>query len=72
VTRPASLTALQWAMPTNLPPRRPAEEPDPGLRNVMIAGACLLGVLGLVCEKFYSPTPGYSLARSSDDIQLSP
>jgi len=59
-------------MPTDLPPRRAEEAPDPGLRNIMIAGACLLGVLGLVCEKFYSPTPGYSLARSSDDIQLSP
>jgi hypothetical protein len=59
-------------MPTDLPPRRPAEEPDPGYRNVMIAGACLLAVLGLVREKFYPAAPGYSLARSSDDIQLSP
>jgi hypothetical protein len=63
-------------MPTSLPPRRPEEAPDgtpdPGFRNVMIAGACLLAVLGLTCEKFYPPTPGYSLARSTDDIQLSP
>jgi hypothetical protein len=59
-------------MPTNLPPRHAPEAPDPGYRNVMIAGACLLAVLGLICEKFYPPTPGYSLARSSADIQLSP
>jgi hypothetical protein len=59
-------------MPTDLPPRRAPETPDPGFRDVMIAGACLLAALGLVCEKFYPPTPGYSLARSIDDIQLSP
>jgi len=59
-------------MPTELPPRRPPETRSSDFRNVMIAGACLLAVLGLVCEKFLPPTPGYSLARSSDAIQLSP
>ena len=59
-------------MPTDLPLRRKPEAPDKGFRDVMIAGACLLGVLGLVCEKYMPPTPGYSLARSADDIQLSP
>jgi hypothetical protein len=59
-------------MPTDLPSRRKPEAPDPGFRNVLIAGTCLLVVLGLVCEKFLPPTPGYSLARAAGDIQLSP
>jgi hypothetical protein len=63
-------------MPTFLPvrseppPERP--EPEPEFRNVMVASAMLLLVLGLVCGKYLPPTPGYSLARSSSDIQLSP
>ena len=59
-------------MPTELPSRRKPEPPNNGFRDVMIAGACLLAVLGLLCEKYLPPTPGYSLARSIDDIQLSP
>jgi len=59
-------------MPTELPSRRQPEPPHNGVRDVMIAGACLLAVLGLVCEKYLPATPGYSLARSSDDLQLSP
>jgi hypothetical protein len=59
-------------MPTELPPRRRSEPRDKGFRDAMIAGACLLAVLGLVCEKYLPATPGYSLAQSPDQIQLSP
>jgi len=59
-------------MPTELPFRREPDSPDNGLRDVMIGAACLLAVLGLVCQKYLPPTPGYSLAQSIDDIQLSP
>jgi hypothetical protein len=59
-------------MPTEQPPRRRSEPRDKGFRDAMIAGACLLAVLGLVCEKYLPATPGYSLAQSPDQIQLSP
>jgi hypothetical protein len=65
-------------MPTILPTRRSAPPPDqPGppereFRNMMVAAAVLLLALGLVCEKYFPATPGYSLARSVTDIQLSP
>jgi hypothetical protein len=65
-------TDLPSRLPTDLPSRRKTEPSDNGFRNVMIAGACLLAVLGLVCEKYLPATPGYSLAQSSDQIQLSP
>jgi hypothetical protein len=32
----------------------------------------LLSVLVLVCHKFYPALPGYSLAPTATDIQLSP
>jgi len=59
-------------MPTELPSRRKPESSGKGFRAALIAGACLLAVLGLLCEKYLPPTPGYSLARSIGDIQLSP
>jgi hypothetical protein len=64
-------------MPTTLLPRRDQtpESPEPAdleFRNLICAAAMLLAVLGLVCEKYYPSTPGYSLAESPNDIQLSP
>ena len=64
-------------MPTILPvcsepPPEQQPEPEGEFRNVMVASAMLLLVLGLVCRKYLPPTPGdLSLARSSSDIQLS-
>jgi hypothetical protein len=61
-------------MPTLLPRRRtpPPERRDPGIRDVLIAAVLLLATVGLICQKTYPPTPGYSLAASSSDLQLSP
>ncbi len=61
-------------MPTVLPPRRPRPYPDldPQTRALMIASLMLLSVLVLVCHKFYPALPGYSLAPTATDIQLSP
>lgn len=61
-------------MPTRLPPRRPRPYPDlePETRALMIASLMLLSVLVLVCHKFYPALPGYSLAPTVTDIQLSP
>lgn len=63
-------------MPTLLPKRRPVEphpeNRDSGLRDVIAAGAVLLMVLGLLCEQRLPPTPGYSLAQTPVEIQLSP
>lgn len=61
-------------MPTVLPPRRPRPYPDldPQTRALMIASLMLLSVLVLVCHKFYPALPGYSLAPTTTDIQLSP
>lgn len=61
-------------MPTILPPRRPHPYPDlePQTIALMFASLMLLSVLALVCHKFYPPLPGYSLAASSSDLQLSP
>jgi hypothetical protein len=61
-------------MPTNLPPRRSRPYPDlePQTRALLFASLMLLMVLGLVCHKFYPALPGYSLAPTSADLQLSP
>lgn len=63
-------------MPTFLPERRPIEphpeNRDPGFRDVMCAAAVLLMVLGLLCEQRLPPTPGYSLAQTPSELQLSP
>jgi hypothetical protein len=65
---------MEMPMPTVLPPRRPRPYPDlePQTRALMIASLMLLPVLVLVCHKFYPALPGYSLAATSADIQLSP
>ena len=60
-------------MPTSLP--QPTPLPPPAsheLRAILIAAALLLGVNGLLCCKFLPPWPGYSLAASAQDLQLSP
>jgi hypothetical protein len=61
-------------MPTSLPPRKDPSPPvsEPGFRNLMVAAVLLAGVLGLVCEQKFGPTPGYSLADSASALQLSP
>ena len=61
-------------MPTLLPLRSdpPPPDRDPGLRDVMTAGAALIGVLGLLCEQWLGPTPGYSLSLMTGGLQLSP
>jgi hypothetical protein len=61
-------------MPTELPTRRdvPPERRDPGLRNLLIAATLLMSALGLLCERSFGPTPGYSLAQNAGDLQLSP
>lgn len=61
-------------MPTILPPRRPRPypDPDPQTRALMIASLMLLSVFVLVCHNFYPALPGYSLATTSADLQLSP
>jgi hypothetical protein len=61
-------------MPTPLPSRRTPPPPrrDPGIRDVMIAAVLLLATVGLICQKTFPPTPGYSLAVSISDLQLSP
>jgi hypothetical protein len=61
-------------MPTTLPPRRPRPYPDlePETLALMLAALLLLSVLVLLCAKFYPGLPGYSLAASAADLQLSP
>jgi hypothetical protein len=59
-------------MPTPLPSRRIPPPRDPGIRDVMIAAVLLLATVGLICQKTFPPTPGYSLAVSISDLQLSP
>ena len=61
-------------MPTDLPPRRPRPYSDlePQTRALLFADLMLLSVLVLLCHKFYPSLPGYSLAPSSIDLQLSP
>jgi hypothetical protein len=61
-------------MPTDLPIRRDEqpERRDPGFRNLLIAATLLVSVLGLLCERSFGPTPGYSLAQNPTEIQLSP
>lgn len=60
-------------MPTNLPPRRPQHyNLTLQARALFIASLMLLSVLVLVCHKFYPALPGYSLAPTSADLQLSP
>jgi hypothetical protein len=65
---------MEMPMPTILPPRRPRPYPDldPKTRALMFASLMLLSVLVLVCHKFYPSLPGYSLAASAADLQLSP
>jgi hypothetical protein len=65
---------MEILMPTTLPPRRPRPYPDldPNTRALMFASLMLLSVLVLVCHKFYPSLPGYSLAVSASDLQLSP
>ena len=60
-------------MPTVLPPRRP-EYPrlDAESRTLGIAALLLLAPLTLACDKFFPPLPGYSLAPTVNDLQLSP
>jgi hypothetical protein len=64
---------MEVVMPTVLPPRRP-EYPklDTESRALFIATILLLGTLTLACNKFYPPLSGYSLAPTSEDLQLSP
>jgi hypothetical protein len=60
-------------MPTILPPRGPRHPKlEPETRALMLASLMLLSVLVLVCHKFYPSLPGYSLAASASDLQLSP
>jgi hypothetical protein len=61
-------------LPTELPTRRdaPPERRDPGLLNLLIAATLLMSALGLLCERSFGPTPGYSLAQNAGDLQLSP
>jgi len=67
-------------MPTILPPRqhRPDPQPEENRRDgdlmvpVLIICALLFANGALFCEKFYPPLPGYSLASSPAEIQLSP
>jgi len=58
-------------MPTSLPPRAPRKV-DAETRALLVASLLLVNVLVLVCHKFYPPVPGYSLAQTSADLQLSP
>ena len=62
-------------MPTELPPRKEPPPPDrgnDGFRHLMIAATVLLSVLCLLVERAYGPLPGYSLAPTAGDLQLSP
>lgn len=61
-------------LPTDLPMRRDVQPDrrDPGFRNLLIAATLLVSVLGLLCERSFGPTPGYSLAPNPTEIQLSP
>lgn len=59
-------------MPTTLPPPPEHRKLDPETRALMLASLMLLSVLVLVCHKFYPSLPGYSLAASVNDLQLSP
>jgi hypothetical protein len=62
-------------MPTELPPRRelpPPDRGDEGFRHLMIAATVALSMLGLIVEQAYGPLPGYSLAQTHGDLQLSP
>jgi hypothetical protein len=74
--RSSGLNRGETTMPTLLPKRRPPEphpeNRDPGFRDLVCAGAFLLMVLGLLCEQRLPPTPGYSLAQTPNEIQLSP
>lgn len=61
-------------MPTGLPERgpEPKRQSDAEIRPLLIAGVLLLTVVACICARFYPPTPGYSLAISTADLQLSP
>ena len=67
-------------MPTNLPPRQRHPAPQPGENRrdgdfmvpMLIICALLFANGALFCEKFYPPLPGYSIANSPAEIQLSP
>jgi hypothetical protein len=65
---------MEMPMPTELPPRRPRPYAnlEPQTRALLFASLMLLSVLVLVCHKFYPVLPGYSLAPTSADLQLSP
>ena len=64
------------AMPTDLPPFKVHEEPapqaDPASRNSWIATIVAISFLALLCTKLYPPLPGYSLAETPAELQLSP
>ena len=59
-------------MPTSLPPRTPPRKIDTETRALLLASLLLVNVLVLVCHKFYPSLPGYSLAQTSAELQLSP
>jgi hypothetical protein len=62
-------------MPTLLPdhhPEPPAPPPDRGLLRLLIASMLLLATVALICQKRLPPTPGYSLAQNTEQLQLSP
>jgi hypothetical protein len=62
-------------MPTELPSRRelpPPNRGDSGFRDFLIAATVALSMLGLIVERAYGPLPGYSLAQSQGELQLSP
>lgn len=65
-------------MPTALPPRQrhpaPKAKSEAGdtLVPVLIICTLLFANAALYCEKFYPPLPGYALAASPVDLQLSP
>jgi hypothetical protein len=61
-------------VPTLLPPRQepPPPDDDRGIRDVIVAAVVLIGVAGLLCEKFLGPTAGYSLSLVQGGLQLSP
>jgi hypothetical protein len=63
-------------MPTELPTRRKSEtEPErgsDGFRHLLIAATVALSMLCLIAERAYGPLPGYSLAPTAGELQLSP
>ena len=60
-------------MPVELPPRRPVAPPE-AARGApwLFAVILVLGSVAGFLSQMRSPTPGYALAPTAQDIQLSP